>query len=111
MSSETIPHAPSDDWVGGSQTLKAILKHWTLPAWPGAGHLDLPFNIEEFCRDMDERLRQRDLAVTLTTESESEFGWKTIAETRASQMITLAKECDRLRAEVGRLNKIINDAT
>lgn len=43
---------------GESETLKMILEAWTDDeAFRGEfGHLDLPFNIEDFCACMDERL-------------------------------------------------------
>lgn len=44
-----------------SSTLKAILKHWTAPLPPenelGFGTIDLPFNLEAFCRENDTKLR------------------------------------------------------
>ena len=39
-----------------SETLELIMKHWTAPLPTDPGIVDLPFNLEEFCREMDERL-------------------------------------------------------
>jgi hypothetical protein len=41
-----------------SETLKLIMKHWTAPFPEGGTFVDLPFNVEAFCREMDERLAQ-----------------------------------------------------
>ena len=43
-----------------SETLKTILNHWTdEEQFQGeTGHLDLPFDIEAFCIEMDNRIRE-----------------------------------------------------
>jgi hypothetical protein len=50
-----------------SETLSCLLKHWTdkdddslfCSAFEGDyGSLELPFNVEEFCRDMDKAIEQ-----------------------------------------------------
>lgn len=42
-----------------SETLKAIFRHWTADIPPPDGVITLPFDIEEFCRENDEKLAQR----------------------------------------------------
>lgn len=42
-----------------SPTLTMILKHWydgEFQEFNEEGHLDLPFDIEAFCREMDQKL-------------------------------------------------------
>lgn len=41
-----------------SKTLEAIMRHWTAEFPPSESPVSLPFNIEEFCRENDEELRE-----------------------------------------------------
>ena len=40
----------------GSPTLEMIMKHWCKPLDDEVGWIDLPFNVEAFCAEMDERI-------------------------------------------------------
>lgn len=41
-----------------SKTLTAIMKHWTAEFPPTENPIGLPFNIEAFCRENDQALRE-----------------------------------------------------
>lgn len=49
-----------------SPTLKLITKHWSsdLPTADDLGTIDLPFNIEEFCRENDAILTKVEQSLT-----------------------------------------------
>lgn len=42
--------------ISKSPTLTALFTHWT--DWPedSEGHIDLPFNVEQFCRENDKKI-------------------------------------------------------
>jgi hypothetical protein len=45
-----------------SLTLKHILQHWTAKIEGDAGCIDLPFNLEKFCLENDEKLAELEAA-------------------------------------------------
>jgi hypothetical protein len=53
-----------------SETLKAMLNHWTGPVPHEEGVINLPFNVEEFCRENDAQLKA---ARILLLDAESHF--------------------------------------
>ena len=47
---------PNGDVINPSKTIAILLKHWNNPL-PDEDVITLPFNCENFCREMDELLK------------------------------------------------------